>query len=219
MLERVLEPEVMDTEEDASEYDAMDHTEANAAFVERLVTLDPGGRMLDVGTGPGHIPLLVVERVADAEVIAIDLAERMLAIARRYVEASPHAARVRLEKADAKALRYPDAHFDFVYSNTILHHVPEPLTMLREVQRVLKPGGGVLIRDLMRPGSKDELERLVGLHAADATPYQRDLFAASLHAALTPAELTEVARAAGLEDCEVTVDSDRHLSLQRRREA
>ena len=80
-VERILEPEVMDTEEDAREYDAMDHSEPNEAFVGRLVELGARGRMLDVGTGPGHVPLLVCERVAEATVVGIDLAETMLAIA------------------------------------------------------------------------------------------------------------------------------------------
>lgn len=215
MLQRILEPEVMDTEEDANEYDAMDHGSANGAFVERLVSLGAHGRMLDVGTGPGHIPLLVCEALADAQVVAIDLADTMLRIAERHRAASPHAARVTLQKADAKGLAFGDASFDTVFSNTILHHVPEPLSMLREACRVLRPGGVLLIRDLMRPTSKDELERLVALHAADASPYQRELFHASLHAALTPDELRDVAARAGFEGVEVTVDSDRHLSLQR----
>ena len=77
MLERVLEPEVMDTEQEATEYDRMDHTEANGAFVDRLVALGARGSMLDIGTGPGHIPLLVCERIEGATVLGIDLSQRM----------------------------------------------------------------------------------------------------------------------------------------------
>ena len=58
-MERVLEPELMDTLEDATEYDEMDNSAENTAFVERLVELGAHGRMLDIGTGPGHIPLPV----------------------------------------------------------------------------------------------------------------------------------------------------------------
>ena len=218
MLQRVLEPEVMDTEEDAQEYDAMDHGGANDAFVERLLSLHPPlgplGRMLDIGTGPGHIPLLVVEALPKAHVVAIDLAERMLTLARDHVAKSPHGSRVELIRADAKGLDFPDDSFDVVFSNTILHHVPEPVTLLREARRVLRPGGVLLIRDLMRPDSLEELKGLVQQYASDATPYQRELFEASLRAALTPDELRSQADAADLGDAEVTIDSDRHLSLQ-----
>ncbi|MFT5288691.1 MAG: ubiquinone/menaquinone biosynthesis C-methylase UbiE, partial [Planctomycetota bacterium] len=127
MLQRVLEPEIMDTEEDVLEYESMDHREANNAFVDRLMTLGPAGRMLDIGTGPGHIPILVCERDSNARVVAIDLADRMLEAARRNVAASPFGDRIELVKADAKGLDFPDDSFDVVFSNTILHHVPTPL--------------------------------------------------------------------------------------------
>ena len=55
-MERELEPEYMDTEDEAASYAAMDHSAPNAAFVARLVELGAAGRMLDVGCGPGHIP-------------------------------------------------------------------------------------------------------------------------------------------------------------------
>ena len=66
-LVRVLEPEVMDTEEDAREYDAMDHSEPNGALVARLIELGARGRMLDIGTGPGHIPIMICERIAEVD--------------------------------------------------------------------------------------------------------------------------------------------------------
>src|SRR5687768_9199205 len=60
---RILEPEVMDTVEDALEYEAMDHSQANESFVERLLHLGvSSGHALDIGTGPGHIPVLAAER-------------------------------------------------------------------------------------------------------------------------------------------------------------
>lgn len=215
MLERVLEPEVMDTEQEATEYDRMDHTEANDAFVERLVALGASGSMLDIGTGPGHIPLLVCERIEGATVIGIDLSERMLENAEKHRIESPWSERVSYKHADAKNLAFPDKSFDTVFSNTILHHIPDPLPFLQEARRVLRPGGTLLVRDLTRPDSMERLQELVSLHAAGATPYQRQLFGDSLHAALTPSELHQVAEKAGWKDAEITVDSDRHISLQR----
>ena len=110
----------------------------------------------------------------------------------------------------------PDDSFDAVFSNTILHHIPEPAMMLAEAARVLKPGGLLLIRDLYRPGSIDELNTLVEQHAGDCDAEQRKLFADSLHTALTPDELRTLADANGLTDCEIVIDTDRHMSLQRK---
>src|SRR5690606_21895027 len=199
-MERVLEPEVMDSAEEAAAYDAMDHAEVNRAFVDRLIALGAGGRMLDLGTGPGHIPIMVVERLTGATVLAVDLAAHMLALAARRVAASPHGARVELLRGDAKALDLPDASFDAVFSNTILHHLADPRPLLREARRVLRPGGVLFIRDLFRPDSEARVEELVALHASAADPAGRELFRASLRAALTPDELRRLADDAGLAD-------------------
>ena len=213
-LQRVLEPEVMDTEEDAREYDAMDHSEPNEAFVGRLVELGARGRMLDIGTGPGHIPILICERISEAFVVGVDLAEHMLARAMQRRLASPYAERLDFHVADATGLAFPDASFSTVFSNTILHHIPDPRDLLAGAKRMLEPGGVLLIRDLYRPATLGGLARLVEKHAGRATPYQKKLFSDSLHAALTPEELRTMANEVGLEDSEVTVDSDRHMSLQ-----
>jgi trans-aconitate methyltransferase len=82
-MERSLEPEVMDDVADADAYEAMDFGEPNRAVVERLAALGARGRMLDVGTGPGHILLLVAERFPDAEIVGLDLSSRMLEHAER----------------------------------------------------------------------------------------------------------------------------------------
>ena len=213
-MERVLEPEVMDTAEDADDYDAMDHGSANGDFVARLVELGASGRALDVGCGPGHIALLACDRLPELTVIGVDLAEHMLAHARRHQAASPVGRRVEFRSADAKRLEFEDDSFDCVFSNTILHHIPDPVQFLIEVRRVLRPGGVLLVRDLFRPASRTEAERLVELHATGATPSQRELLLASLCAALTHDELRATADTAGLADAQLVVDSDRHHSLQ-----
>ncbi len=215
-MQRVLEPEAMDTAEEAEAYASMDHSEPNAAFVERLFELGASGRMLDIGTGPGQIPLLVCARDPGAHVTGVDLSEHMLRHARAAGDASPYADRLDYRRGDAKTLDFADAHFDAVFSNTILHHIPDPVPFLREAQRVLRPGGALLIRDLFRPASAERVEELVSRHAGNATPEQRALFRDSLRAALTPEELRRAADAAGLERAQLVVDTDRHVSLQLR---
>jgi ubiquinone/menaquinone biosynthesis C-methylase UbiE len=215
-VERELEPEVMDDAAEAAAYDAMDHGEPNRAFVERLVALGARGWTLDIGTGPGRLPLQVCDRVPGARILGVDLSESMLRLARARLAGSPQALRIEYRRADAKALPLPDARFDTVYSNTLLHHIPDPAPFLAEARRVLQPGGTLLIRDLYRPPTPARALELVARHAGDATPEQRGLLRASLHAALTPGELRELADAVDLADAELVVDSDRHMSLQRR---
>src|SRR5687768_14822245 len=113
----------MDTAEEALAYDSMEHCGVNRAFVERLVTLGATGRVLDLGTGPGHIPMLLVERLSTVTVLGIDMSEHMLARARANRARSPHAERVEFQLADAKQLPFARESFDVVASNTILHHI------------------------------------------------------------------------------------------------
>jgi len=213
-MERVLEPEVMDTAEEAAEYDSMDHTEPNATFITRLVELGATGRFLDIGTGPGHLPLLVCQQVPESHVVGVDLSQNMLLYAERHRASSAHADRIEYHLMDAKELGLPDGHFDTVYSNTILHHIPDPRPFLAEAHRMLRPGGALLIRDLFRPDSEARRDELVDLYAKDASHNQRELFRASLHAAFTPEEFRAIADEVGLSEAEVVIDSDRHMSLQ-----
>lgn len=213
-LERILEPEVMDTDEEADGYQAMDHSGPNNAFVDRLIELGAKGHMLDIGCGPGSIPILIAERIPDAYVTGVDLSPKMLAHAERAKQSSPAAERITFELADAKGLPFEDRSFDVVCSNTILHHIPDPTFLLLEASRLVRPGGVLLIRDLYRPIHAEELARLVATYAKDDTPYNRELFRASLHAALTIDELADIAVDADLGEADLVVDTDRHMSLQ-----
>ena len=206
----------MDTAEEALHYDAMDNSGPNRAFVERLVSLGATGRVLDIGTGPGHIPMLLVERLSDVSVVGIDMSAHMLLFAERRRAASPHAARVEFKIADAKNLPFTRESFDVVCSNTILHHISDPRQFISEAWRVLRPGGTFLIRDLFRPPTPERASELVRTHASGASPAQQELLLASLHAALEPEELRACAREAGLVDVNLTIDSDRHMSLEAR---
>ncbi len=214
-MRRELEPQVMDGPEEAAEYDAMDHRAVNEAFVARLVELGARGRMLDLGAGPGQITLLACERIPGSSVFGVDLSESMLAIARARHARSNLGHRVQFELMDATDLSFEDHSFDTVFSNTILHHLPEPRKLLIEAWRVLRPGGALLIRDLFRPPDERTLDELVRRHAADATPRQRELFRASLKAALTPRELEELVAGIPLPGAAVVIDTDRHVSIQK----
>jgi ubiquinone/menaquinone biosynthesis C-methylase UbiE len=204
----------MDTPEEADSYEDMDHSGPNTAFVDRLVELGAYGRMLDLGCGPGHIPILICRRTRRTRIVGIDLASHMLAYAQRYRDASGFARRLQFQLGDLKKLDFEDQSFDTVFSNTTVHHIPDPMQMLSEARRVLRPGGVLLIRDLYRPHSDARADELVALHASDFDETQRFLFRASLKAALSPGEFRVMADAAGFEEAQLVIDSDRHMSLQ-----
>lgn len=218
-MERILEPEYMDTVEEATEYEAMDHTSANGAVVDDVLAAGGRGRALDLGTGPGDIPLLLVERSSSIEhVTAVDAAETMLVLARHKIAVAGCGDRVEAVRADVKDLPFDDGRFDLVFSNTILHHIPEPVAMLREAWRVVAPGGLLWIRDLYRPATEDVARDLVAQYVGDGTARQQQLFFDSLHAALTVDEARATARDAGIPNAHVAMNSDRHYTLVARRD-
>jgi ubiquinone/menaquinone biosynthesis C-methylase UbiE len=213
MLPRVLEPEAMDTPEEANDYDAMDHSEVNARFVaDLLVAHGPcrGGEILDVGTGPGRIALALCQADPAARVVAVDMAEAMLALARRHVAGARLHERIACVRGDAKALPWADGRFEAVISNTIIHHIPEPSAALAEMARLVAPGGTLFVRDLARPATLTELALLVATYAGNEPPAARQLFEASLHASLTVAEVQSIVLSLGLPRESVAMTSDRH---------
>jgi ubiquinone/menaquinone biosynthesis C-methylase UbiE len=231
-LPRTLEPEVMDTEQEARDYDAMDHAEVNARFCADLLATGAllvhgararrPARALDVGTGTALIPIELCRRDPQVEIDAIDLADHMLALAKRNVNRAALGARVRVARVDAKRTPWASGAFDVVMSNSIVHHIPEPETMLAEAWRVLAPGGTLFVRDLERPATRARVRELVETYARvpDGPPdvramheRQRTLFEASLLAALTVDEVREAAARAGISGDAARTTSDRHWTI------
>jgi len=162
-MQRVLEPEVMDTSQEAVEYDAMDFTQVNAAFAKLAIELGPqsAGIVLDAGTGTARIPIIICQQCPQWQIIGIDLAQNMLLIGSKNVEHAGLQKQIALELVDSKQLPYSDGQFEMVISNSLIHHLPEPQPFLLEIKRVLKPNGAILIRDLIRPADEATMDAMV----------------------------------------------------------
>ena len=211
-MNRIVEPEVMDTAEAAEAYDAMEHGEVDQAFVDRVIALGAStGHFLDVGTGPAQIPILLAQRCPDIHITAIDLSEEMLKIAKRHISAADLTDRITLERVDAKTLPYPDNTFDGLISNSIVHHIHDSLRALKEMGRVMRPEGTVLIRDLIRPATPAAAQAFVDRYAADDTPYQQKMYYDSFLAAFTIAEVNEMLTQMDMPGAAVVQSTDRPL--------
>ena len=215
-MERILEPEVMDTAEAAAAYDAMQHGEVDEAFVERVIALGTNsGHFLDVGTGPAQIPILLAQRCPDIHITAIDLSEEMLKIAKHHVAEANLTKQITLEHIDAKVLPYPDNYFDGLISNSIVHHIHDAISALKEMGRVVKQNGIGLIRDLIHPETPADGQTFVALYAAEDTPYQQKLYYDSFLASFTLAEVHEMLTQMCMPDASVVQSTDRHWSIER----
>jgi ubiquinone/menaquinone biosynthesis C-methylase UbiE len=215
-MERILEPEVMDTEAEALEYDSMDFLAVNTVFAQRVVELGSRiAQVLDLGTGTARIPILIAQARPEWQVVAIDLAESMLAIAGENVVRAKLENQIQLQLMDAKQLPYPSSSFDGVISNSLIHHLPDPLPFFRELKRVLKPQGFILLRDLLRPSSPAIADAMVTEIGTEYSPHQTQLFRDSLGAAFTLAEIQSFVETVGLSDVKVYQSSERHWTIER----
>ncbi|HEY5317152.1 MAG TPA: bifunctional demethylmenaquinone methyltransferase/2-methoxy-6-polyprenyl-1,4-benzoquinol methylase UbiE [Solirubrobacteraceae bacterium] len=117
-----------------------------------LASLAPGDRALDVATGTGDLALELAGRVAPGgEVVASDFSERMLEIARAKAAVRGAPARLRFETANALALPYADDEFDAATVGFGARNFSDLEQGLREMARVVRPGGRVVVLELTTP--------------------------------------------------------------------
>lgn len=217
-MQRVLEPEVMDSWEEAVDYDAMDFLEVNTSFAQRVSELCPQevAKVLDAGTGTARIPIILCQLRPQWQIWGIDLAENMLKIGSVNVEKAGLQDKIMLEVVDAKQLPYQDEQFDIFISNSLVHHLPNPLPFFVELKRVLKPQGAICIRDLLRPTDENTMNNLVESIGVEYNEHQKKLFGDSLHAALTIDELSQLISQAGIQGVKIYQSSDRHWTAERK---
>jgi ubiquinone/menaquinone biosynthesis C-methylase UbiE len=215
-MNRILEPEVMDTWLEATAYDAMDFESVNTAFATDAIDLDPHAiKILDVGTGTARIPILMCQQRPQYLITGIDLAQSMLIIGQRNIAEAGLNQRIRLERVDSKRMPYPDLEFDMIVSNSLVHHLPEPLSFFQEIKRLVRPGGAILIRDLIRPESDHVVNELVAKFGGEYDAHQQQLFRDSLKAALTLTEVQSLIDRVGLSQVILSQSSDLHWTIER----
>ena len=218
MLDRVLEPEVMNDRQEAIEYDSMDHAAVNSRFVQDLIAAGPIGEdCLDLGTGTALIPIELCQQDSSVRVMASDASTMMLDLARYNLEVQGLMHRVQLQFVDAKKLIFQGSYFDTVMSNSLVHHLPTHESFLPEALRVLRTGGLLFVRDLCRPDSLEQVECIVSQYAGNEIESAREMLRQSLKAALTLEEIGQLAVAAGLDSDCVAMTSDRHWTLMARK--
>ena len=116
----------------------------HAAYL--LPHLKPGLRMLDIGCGPGTISVGLAKAVHPGEFIGVDMEESQVELSTKVAREGGNA-NARFQVADALNLPFPNDHFEVVHLHAVLMHIPGTMPALSEIQRVLKPGGILGVRD------------------------------------------------------------------------
>ena len=215
MIDRRPEPELMDLPHEALAYAAADFADVNAAFVDRLTALTfdlDVARAVDLGTGPADIAIRVARQHPQWHIDAVDAAAAMIDIAQEAVVRADLSRQVWLHRADAKQTGLASG-YDVIFSNSLLHHMPDPIPLWREIRRLARPGAVVFIRDLLRPPTYDRVEEIVSTYAGSESGLLQEEFRRSLMSAFNPGEIRGQLDEAGLFDLEIRQSSDRHVDV------
>lgn len=112
------------------------------------LNISPGTRALEAGSGAGGFTELLAGAVGtDGTVSALDVTPDLLQTARERVEQSPFKERVTYHEGDIEHLPFDDGQFDLVWSSRTVHHLPDQFAGVKELRRVLKPGGRLALRE------------------------------------------------------------------------
>jgi SAM-dependent methyltransferase len=124
---------------------ATETIQSGIAIAVSRMNLQPGFRVLDVGCGTGVIFAELAEAVGSSgSITGLDHAEGFLADARTRADADGYGDIVELIRGDAHRLPFPDAWFDAAHTERVLMHLDNPTAAIRELRRVVKPGGWVV---------------------------------------------------------------------------
>ena len=146
-------------------------------WIKGVTVIAPQSLVLEIGCGRGAGARLIQEEFQPARLHAFDLDHRMILAAARYLEREDRD-RIMLYVGDAVRLPYRDGVLDAVFGFGVLHHVPDWRAGLREIARVLKPGGLYCLEEFYPPFYQNFLARRLFLHPEHDRFSSEDLYAA-----------------------------------------
>jgi ubiquinone/menaquinone biosynthesis C-methylase UbiE len=118
-------------------------------YVRKLENMGfDGGRIIDVGCGFGEMCKVLAEEIPGCEVVGVDLSKPLLNYARESVFEKSIKNRVKFEIGNVEKMSFENGSFDVVFNVNMVHWVSDPISMLNEIERILKPEGYLFIKDL-----------------------------------------------------------------------
>jgi len=211
-MDRSLEPELMDDPEQALIYAQADFEQENQGFVDRFRDYFPDfseGHVFDLGCGPGDIPIRFARLFPSCRITGVDASAPMVRLAEDTARKAGLSDRMtfRCERfQDLAGVSIADA----AISNSLLHHVPNPLQFWHKLRLTVKPGSPVLVMDLLRPDSPEDAQSIVDRYASEAPDILRRDFYNSLLAAFTEDEIASQLARMNLTRLLIDVPDDRH---------
>ena len=140
-------------------------------IAEEIKAKGISGNIVDIGTGPGRLPIEIAKQVKKARLFGIDLSKDMIKLARKNAEMAGVADRIEFSVATASDTGLKANSMDLVLSTNTLHHLADPVKAFNEIYRILKPGAEAWVFDGRRDATRAEfLETVRKLDLADDIP-------------------------------------------------
>ena len=218
MAKRILESEAMVSLDEVRAYDQLTLKYLKIlhnGFVESVVNNSPTyGRFLEVGSGTGRITIGVAKINREVDFFGIDLSDTMLQVAESNSRDEGVSNLIRFEKGSATDLPFPDNSFDAVYCHNMLHHVPDIPLAIKEMMRVTKDDGALLIRDLIRQ-SPVITSLHVNIFGFTYTPLMKKEYRDSIQASLSWPEINDLFNSMDLPDKKLKKYFLTHYGIER----
>lgn len=202
----------------AAAYAQADFTEPHNRFVElfrqSLAGAELCGTVLDLGCGAADICVRLANAFPAIKIEGIDGAEQMLALGRDAVAHAGLSSRIYLTHSYLPRSHWTNRSYCAITSNSLLHHLADPLVLWRSIAAVAHPGAHIFIMDLMRPADEATARAMVDLYVADEPDILRHDFYHSLLAAYRLEEIADQLREVGINFLRIEQVSDRHFTVR-----
>ena len=219
-MKRQAEAELMDGEDQARAYAQADFSEPHGHFIELLAgacqDMSGTGMALDLGCGAGDISVRFARAFETWTVHGLDGSRAMLRYGYEAVIKAGLESRVVLAKSYLPEGEAPVESYDLVFSNGLLHHLPQAQTLWQAIKRWAAPAAEVFVMDLLRPCDTAQARKLV----QDQVGYEPEILQRDFHNSLLAAysidEVEEQLLQAELSHLQIKQVSDRHLTVSGR---
>jgi ubiquinone/menaquinone biosynthesis C-methylase UbiE len=125
------------------------------------IDMPPNGVLLDIGTGPGILPIEIAQKFPSAKITGVDLSPKMIEIANRNCRKHKITSALEFRVMDANKLEFADSSFDMIISTGTMHHWKKPLCVLNEIYRCLKSGCQARIYDGYGDASNEDIDKCI----------------------------------------------------------
>lgn len=214
-MKRLLEPELMEDESQVKAYAEADFEIPHNDFIQRLKAfIDcPGfsGTALDLGCGPGDISCRFAKAFPFSKLHAVDGSKPMLKYAKSALT-SDLAQRISFIQGRLPDVILPQSNYEIIFSNSVLHHLPDPEVFWRIIKKYSRQGARIVIMDLLRPACVEDAQAMVQAYAANEPEIlQRDFY----HSLLAAFSLEEINAQSAQADLNLNIEqiSDRHVFI------